>query len=48
MAAVAILGALAVTAADAAPGPETPKLTEVLRYEKGQALIFQPVQMKRG
>ena len=43
-----LVGLLAATAAGAAPGPDTPKLTDVLRYKKGQALIFQPVQLKRG
>ena len=43
-----VAGSLLTTSAAAADVPEPPKLSEVLRFKRGQALVFQPVQMKRG
>jgi len=40
-----LLGSAAFAAVDA---PTPPKLADVLRLKKGQVLMFQPVQMKRG
>src|SRR5688572_15894703 len=42
-----LLGVLAAEAAVAIDAPPPPKLGDVLRLKKGQALVFQPVQMKR-
>ena len=39
---------LASSAFAAVDAPTPPKLADVLRLKKGQVLMFQPVQMKRG
>jgi hypothetical protein len=48
IAGAAVLLSCLATAARAADAPAPPKLSEVLRLRKGSALVFQPVQMKRG
>ena len=45
----AVVLALSVSSvALAAPTPDPPKLTDVLRTKSGKVLIFQPVHMRRG
>ena len=45
---VSLLGVSSFATVAVAAPVDLPKLTDVLRLKKGQAIIYQPVQLKRG